>query len=151
MEEMYDSTLGQRLAVCKANRGTLFIYAIPGLVVAFWLISGIKIGLEAGTLSRSITIIIILALVMVLCFLPVVFRSRDRAEIFENGFRFNGQEYLIAECENITIQHRGNAYIRLLDKTIVTFRYRGGQVRLATRTLRDFSQQLRRCYDGGGV
>jgi len=40
---------------------------------------------------------------------------------------------------------------RLLDKTVVTFRYQGGTVRLATRTLRDFSAQLRRCYGGGGV
>ena len=31
MEEMYDPTLGRRLAVCKANPGTLFIFAIPGL------------------------------------------------------------------------------------------------------------------------
>ena len=151
MEEMYDPTLGRWLAVCKANRGTLFIFAIPGLVVAFWLIAGIKIGLEAGTLSTSgsITMVCILALATVLCFVPVVLRARDRAEFFAKGFRFNGQEYMIADCEDITIQHRGSAYIRLLDKTVVTFQYQGRRVRLATRTLRDFSQQLRRCYSSG--
>ena len=151
MEEMYDSTLGRRLAVCKANPGTLFIFAIPGFVVAFWLISGVKIGLEAGTMSTSgnITMVCILALVMALCFLPVILRARDRAEFFEKGFRFNGQEYVIADCKDISIQHRGSAYIRLLDKTVVTFQYQGSRVRLATRTLRDFSQQLRLCYSDG--
>ena len=53
MEEMYDPTLGRRLAVCKANPGTLFIFAIPGLIVTFWLIAGVKVALEAGTLSNS--------------------------------------------------------------------------------------------------
>lgn len=153
MEEAYDPTLGRRLAVCRANPGTLFIFAIPGLVVAFWLISGVKVGLEAGTMftSGSVIMVCILALLMVLCFLPVVLRARDRAELFERGFRFNGREYLIVDCEDITIQHRGSAYIRLLDRTVVTFRYQGKQMRLATRTLRDFSQQLRQCYAGGGV
>lgn len=151
MEEMYDSTLGRRLAVCKANLGTLFIFAIPGLIVAFWLISGIRIGLEAGTMSNSgnVTMVCILALMMVLCFLPVMLRARDRAEFFEKGFRFNNQEFVIADCMDITIQHRGSAYIRLLDKTVVTFQYQGRRVRLATRTLRDFSQQLHRCYGNG--
>ena len=151
MEEMYDSTLGRRLAVCRANPGTLFIFAIPGLVAAFWLVSGIKVGLEAGTISTSggMTMVCILALMMVLCFLPVVFRARDRAEFFERGFRFNGQEYVIADCDDITIRHRGSAYIRLLDKTVVTFQYQGKRVRLATRTLQDFSQQLRQCYSSG--
>ncbi len=151
MEEMYDSTLGRRLAVCKANLGTLFIFAIPGLIVAFWLISGIRIGLEAGTMSNSgnVTMVCILALVMALCFLPVMLRARDRAEFFEKGFRFNNQEFVIADCKDITIQHRGSAYIRLLDKTVVTFQYQGRRVRLATRTLRDFSQQLHRCYGNG--
>ena len=151
MEEMYDPTLGRRLAVCKANRGTLFIFAIPGLVVLFWLISGVMVGLEAGTLSTSgsVTMVCILAVATVLCFLPVVLRARDRAEFFEKGFRFNGKEFVLADCENVTIQHRGNAYIRLLDKTVVTFQYRGKRVRLATRTLRDFSEQLRRCYSRG--
>lgn len=151
MEETYDSTLGRRLAVCRANLGTLFIFAIPGLVVAFWLISGVKIGLEAGTMSNSgsVTMVCLLMLVMALCFLPVILRARDRAEFFERGFRFNGQEYVIAECEDIKVQHRGSAYIRLLDKTVVTFRYQGRQVRLATRTLRDFSQQLYLCYGDG--
>lgn len=153
MNEAYDPTLGRRLAVCRANPGTLFIFAIPGLVVAFWLVAGVKVGLEAGTMSNSgnVTMVCILALVMVLCFLPVILRARDRAEFFERGFRFNSREYMIADCENITIQHRGSAYIRLLDKTVVTFQYQGDRVRLATRTLRDFSQQLRQCYDGGGV
>ena len=148
---MYDSTLGRRLAVCKANLGTLFIFAIPGLIVAFWLISGIRIGLEAGTMSNSgnVTMVCILALVMALCFLPVMLRARDRAEFFEKGFRFNNQEFVIADCKDITIQHRGSAYIRLLDKTVVTFQYQGRRVRLATRTLRDFSQQLHRCYGNG--
>ena len=151
MEEMYDSTLGRRLAVCKANLGTLFIFAIPGLIVAFWLISGIRIGLEAGTMSNSgnVTMVCILALMMVLCFLPVMLRARDRAEFFEKGFRFNNQEFVIADCMDITIQHRGSAYIRLLDKTVVIFQYQGRRVRLATRTLRDFSQQLHRCYGNG--
>lgn len=151
MEEMYDSTLGRRLAVCKANLGTLFIFAIPGLIVAFWLISGIRIGLEAGTMSNSgnVTMVCILALMMVLCFLPVMLRARDRAEFFEKGFRFNNQEFVITDCMDITIQHRGSAYIRLLDKTVVTFQYQGRRVRLATRTLRDFSQQLHRCYGNG--
>ena len=151
MEEMYDPILGPRLAVCRANPGTLFIFAIPGLVVAFWLIAGVKIGLDAGTLSTSgsITMVCILALVTVLCFVPVALRARDRAEFFQKGFRFNGREYLLADCEDITIQHRGSAYIRLLDKTVVTFQYQGRRVRLATRTLRDFSQQLRRCYSSG--
>ena len=151
MEEMYDSTLGRRLAVCKANLGTLFIFAIPGLIVAFWLISGIRIGLEAGTMSNSgnVTMVCILALVMALCFLPVMLRARDRAEFFEKGFRFNNQEFVIADCKDITIEHRGSAYIRLLDKTVVTFQYQGRRVRLATRTLRDFSQQLHRCYGNG--
>lgn len=151
MEEMYDPTLGRRLAVCKANLGTLFIFAIPGLIVAFWLISGIRIGLEAGTMSNSgnVTMVCILALMMVLCFLPVMLRARDRAEFFEKGFRFNNQEFVIADCMDITIQHRGSAYIRLLDKTVVTFQYQGRRVRLATRTLRDFSQQLHRCYGNG--
>lgn len=151
MEEIYDPTLGRRLAVCRAALGTLSIFAIPGLIVAFWLVSGVKVGLEAGTMSTSgsVTMVCILALVMVLCFLPVILRARDRAEFFERGFRFNGQEYMIADCEDITVQHRGSAYIRLLDKTVVTFQYRGRRVRLATRTLRDFSQQLYRCYSSG--
>ena len=38
---------------------------------------------------------------------------------------------------------------RLLDKTVVTFQHQGRRVRLATRTLRDFSQQLRQCYSSG--
>lgn len=151
MDENYDSVLGQRLADCRPHPGTLFLFAIPGLVVLFWLVSGVKIALEAGTLSASMTMVCILALLAVLLLLPVVFRARDKAELFERGFRFNGQEYLTAECGDFTIQHRGSAYIRLLDKTVVTFRYQGGTVRLATRTLRDFSQQLRRCYGGGGV
>lgn len=151
LDEMNDPTLGRRLAVCKANPGTLFIFAIPGLIVAFWLITGVKVALEAGTLSNSgsVTIVCILVLVMVLCFLPVLVRARDRAEFFERGFRFNGREYMIADCEDITIQHRGSAYIRLLDKTVVTFQHQGKRVRLATRTLRDFSQQLRQCYSSG--
>ena len=153
MEEMYDPTLGRRLAVCKANPGTLFIFAIPGLIVTFWLIAGVRVALEAGTMSNSGSIITvcILVLLMVLCFLPVLVRARDRAEFFERGFRFKGREYAIADCKDIAIQHRGSAYIRLLDKTVVTFQYRGGPVRLATRTLRNFSAQLRRCYGGGGV
>lgn len=148
---MYDPTLGRRLAVCKANPGTLFIFAIPGLIVTFWLIAGVKVALEAGTISNSgsITTVCILVLLMVLCFLPVLVRARDRAEFFERGFRFNGREYMIADCKDITIQHRGSAYIRLLDKTVVTFQHQGKQVRLATRTLRDFSQQLRQCYSSG--
>ena len=148
LDEMNDPTLGRRLAVCKANPGTLFIFAIPGLIVAFWLIAGVKVALEAGTLSNSgsVTVVCILVLVMVLCFLPVLVRARDRAEFFERGFRFNGREYMIADCRDITIQHRGSAYIRLLDKTSVTFQYQGRRVRLATRTLRDFSQQLHLCY-----
>lgn len=148
---MNDPTLGRRLAVCKANPGTLFIFAIPGLIVAFWLIAGVKVALEAGTLSNSgsVTVVCILVLVMVLCFLPVLVRARDRAEFFERGFRFNGREYMIADCRDITIQHRGSAYIRLLDKTVVTFQHQGRRVRLATRTLRDFSQQLRQCYSSG--
>ena len=151
LDEMNDPTLGRRLAVCKANPGTLFIFAIPGLIVAFWLITGVKVALEAGTLSNSgsVTIVCILVLVMVLCFLPVLVRARDRAEFFERGFRFNGREYMIADCKDITIQHRGSAYIRLLDKTVVTFQHQGKRVRLATRTLRDFSQQLRQCYSSG--
>ena len=151
MDEMNDPTLGRRLAVCKANPGTLFIFAIPGLIVAFWLIAGVKVALEAGTLSNSgsVTVVCILVLVMVLCFLPVLVRARDRAEFFERGFRFNGREYMIADCRDITIQHRGSAYIRLLDKTVVTFQHQGRRVRLATRTLRDFSQQLRQCYSSG--
>ena len=151
MDEMNDPTLGRRLAVCKANPGTLFIFAIPGLIVAFWLIAGVKVALEAGTLSNSggVTVVCILVLLMVLCFLPVLVRARDRAEFFERGFRFNGREYMIADCKDITIQHRGSAYIRLLDKTVVTFQHQGKQVRLATRTLRDFSQQLRQCYSSG--
>lgn len=151
MKETYDSALGQRLAVCRANPGTLFIFAIPGIVVAFWLISGVKVGLDAGTMSTSgsVTMVCILTLVMVLCFLPVILRARDRAEFFERGFRFNGQAYVIADCEDIKVQHRGSAYIRLLDGTVVTFRYQGRQVRLATRTLRDFSQQLYLCYGDG--
>ena len=151
LDEMNDPTLGRRLAVYKANPGTLFIFAIPGLIVAFWLITGVKVALEAGTLSNSgsVTIVCILVLVMVLCFLPVLVRARDRAEFFERGFRFNGREYMIADCEDITIQHRGSAYIRLLDKTVVTFQHQGKRVRLATRTLRDFSQQLRQCYSSG--
>ena len=51
MDENYDSVLGQRLAVCRPHPGTLFLFAIPGLVVLFWLVSGVKIALEAGTLS----------------------------------------------------------------------------------------------------
>lgn len=151
MEEMYSPTLGRRLAVCRAHPGTLLIFAIPGLVAAFWLISGVKVALEAGTMSASGNKIAlcVLALVTALCFLPVVLRARDRAEFFERGFRFNGREYAIADCEDITIQHRGSAYIRLLDKTVVTFQYQGRRVRLATRTLRDFSQQLHRCYGSG--
>ena len=151
LDEMNDPTLGRRLAVCKANPGTLFIFAIPGLIVAFWLIAGVKVALEAGTLSNSgsVTVVCILVLVMVLCFLPVLVRARDRAEFFERGFRFNGREYMIADCRDITIQHRGSAYIRLLDKTVVTFQHQGKRVRLATRTLRDFSQQLRQCYSSG--
>ncbi len=151
LDEMNDPTLGRRLAVCKANPGTLFIFAIPGLIVAFWLIAGVKVALEAGTLSNSgsVTVVCILVLVMVLCFLPVLVRARDRAEFFERGFRFNGREYMIADCRDITIQHRGSAYIRLLDKTVVTFQHQGRRVRLATRTLRDFSQQLRQCYSSG--
>ena len=151
MEEMYDPTLGRRLAVCKANPGTLFIFAIPGLIVTFWLIAGVKVALEAGTMSNSgsITTVCILVLLMVLCFQPVLVRARDRAEFFERGFRFKGREYVIADCKDIAIQHRGSAYIRLLDKTVVTFQYQGGRVRLATRTLRDFSQQLRQCYSSG--
>lgn len=151
LDEMNDPTLGRRLAVCKANPGTLFIFAIPGLIVAFWLIAGVKVALEAGTLSNSgsVTVVCILVLVMVLCFLPVLVRARDRAEFFERGFRFNGREYMIADCKDITIQHRGSAYIRLLDKTVVTFQHQGRRVRLATRTLRDFSQQLRQCYSSG--
>lgn len=151
LDEMNDPTLGRRLAVCKANPGTLFIFAIPGLIVAFWLIAGVKVALEAGTLSNSgsVTVVCILVLVMILCFLPVLVRARDRAEFFERGFRFNGREYMIADCRDITIQHRGSAYIRLLDKTVVTFQHQGRRVRLATRTLRDFSQQLRQCYSSG--
>ena len=151
LDEMNDPTLGRRLAVCKANPGTLFIFAIPGLIVAFWLIAGVKVALEAGTLSNSgsVTVVCILVLLMVLCFLPVLVRARDRAEFFERGFRFNGREYMIADCRDITIQHRGSAYIRLLDKTVVTFQHQGRRVRLATRTLRDFSQQLRQCYSSG--
>ena len=151
LDEMNDPTLGRRLAVCKANPGTLFIFAIPGLIVAFWLIAGVKVALEAGTLSNSgsVTVVCILVLVMILCFLPVLVRARDRAEFFERGFRFNGREYMIADCKDITIQHRGSAYIRLLDKTVVTFQHQGKQVRLATRTLRDFFQQLRQCYSSG--
>lgn len=151
LDEMNDPTLGRRLVVCKANPGTLFIFAIPGLIVAFWLIAGVKVALEAGTLSNSgsVTVVCILVLVMVLCFLPVLVRARDRAEFFERGFRFNGREYMIADCRDITIQHRGSAYIRLLDKTVVTFQHQGRRVRLATRTLRDFSQQLRQCYSSG--
>lgn len=151
LDEMNDPTLGRRLAVCKANPGTLFIFAIPGLIVAFWLIAGVKVALEAGTLSNSgsVTVVCILVLVMILCFLPVLVRARDRAEFFERGFRFNGREYMIADCKDITIQHRGSAYIRLLDKTVVTFQHQGRRVRLATRTLRDFSQQLRQCYSSG--
>ena len=151
LDEMNDPTLGRRLAVCKANPGTLFIFAIPGLIVTFWLIAGVKVALEAGTISNSgsITTVCILVLLMVLCFLPVLVRARDRAEFFERGFRFNGREYMIADCKDITIQHRGSAYIRLLDKTVVTFQHQGKQVRLATRTLRDFSQQLRQCYSSG--
>ena len=151
LDEMNDPTLGRRLAVCKANPGTLFIFAIPGLIVTFWLIAGVKVALEAGTLSNSgsVTVVCILVLVMVLCFLPVLVRARDRAEFFERGFRFNGREYMIADCRDITIQHRGSAYIRLLDKTVVTFQHQGRRVRLATRTLRDFSQQLRQCYSSG--
>ena len=151
MEKMYDPTLGRRLAVCKANPGTLFIFAIPGLIVTFWLIAGVKVALEAGTISNSgsITTVCILVLLMVLCFLPVLVRARDRAEFFEGGFRFKGREYVIADCKDIAIQHRGSAYIRLLDKTVVTFQYQGRRVRLATRTLRDFSQQLHRCYGSG--
>ena len=121
---MYDPTLGRRLAVCKANPGTLFIFAIPGLIVTFWLIAGVKVALEAGTMSNSgsITTVCILVLLMVLCFLPVLVRARDRAEFFERGFRFKGREYVIADCKDIAIQHRGSAYIRLLDKTVVTDR-----------------------------
>ena len=150
---MYDPTLGRRLTVCKANPGTLFIFAIPGLIVTFWLIAGVKVALEAGTMSNSgsITTVCILVLLMVLCFLPVLVRARDRAEFFERGFRFKGREYAIANCKDIAIQHRGSAYIRLLDKTVVLFQYQEEPVRLATRTLRDFSAQLRRCYGGGGV
>ena len=99
--------------------------------------------------SGNVTMVCILALVMALCFLPVMLRARDRAEFFEKGFRFNNQEFVIADCKDITIQHRGSAYIRLLDKTVVTFQYQGRRVRLATRTLRDFSQQLHRCYGNG--
>lgn len=153
MEDVFDPVLGRRLAVCGPSAGTLFIFAVPGLITAFWLVSGIKIALEAGTLSASgsITMICALTLITVLLFLPVVFRARDKAELFEKGFRFNGREYLTAQCGDFTIQHRGSAYIRLLDKTVVTFRCQGEPVRLATRTLRDFSAQLRRCYGGGGV
>ena len=146
-----DPVLGRRLAVCRPHGGTLFLFAVPGLIVVFWLVSGIKVALEAGTLSEGMTMICILALLAVLLFVPVVLRARDRAELFEKGFRFNGREFLLAECGAFTIQHRGSAYIRLLDKTVVTFQYRGGPVRLATRTLRNFSAQLRRCYGGGGV
>ena len=54
--------------------------------------------MEAGTLSNSgsVTVVCILVLLMVLCFLPVLVRARDRAEFFERGFRFNGREYMIA-------------------------------------------------------
>lgn len=151
MDEMYDPNLGRRLAVCKANFGTLFIFSIPALIVAFWLIYGIKICLELGTITTrgNMTMFGILVLAMVLCSLPVVLRARDRAEFYEKGFRFNGQEYLIADCQGFTIQHHGSAYIRLLDKTVVIFQYQGKRVRLATRTLRDFSQQLHMCYSNG--
>ena len=97
----------------------------------------------------SLTVVCILAMATVLCFLPVMLRARDRAEFFERGFRFNGRAYVIADCKDITIQHRGSAYIRLLDKTSVTFQYQGRRVRLATRTLQDFSQQLHLCYGSG--
>lgn len=146
-----DPILGRRLAVCRPHGGTLFLFAVPGLIVVFWLVSGIKIALEAGTLSEGMTMICILALLAVLLFVPVVLRARDSAELFEKGFRFNGREFLLAQCGDFSIQHRGSAYIRLLDKTVVTFQYWGGPVRLATRTLRNFSAQLRRCYGGGGV
>ena len=151
MEEMYDPTLGRRLAVCKASLGTLFIFAIPALIVALWLISGVTVALEAGTMSTSgsVTMVCILALVMVLCLVPVILRARDRAEFFEKGFRFKGHEYVIADCSDITIQHRGSPYIRLLDKTVVTFQYQGKRARLATRTLRDLSKQLHQCYGSG--
>lgn len=153
MDDTYDSVLGQRLAVCKPSGGTLFIFAIPGLIAAFWLVAGFKIALEMGNLTDSgnVKMFCILALITVLLFAPVVLRVKDKAELYEKGFRFNGQEFLLAECGDFTIQHQGSAYIRLLDKTVVRFQYQGGTVRLATRTLRDFSAQLRRCYGGGGV
>lgn len=151
MDELFDPALGRRLAVCKAHPGTLFLFAIPAMVTAFWLIAGVKIALEAGTLERSMTAVCVLALLTALLLLPVVFRARDRAEFFEGGFRFNGREFLLPECGDFSIEHRGSAYIRLLDKTVVKFQHRGEPVRLATRTLRDFSVQLRRCYGGGGV
>ena len=151
LEEAYDPNLGRRLAVCRPHPGVLFLFAVPGLVTAFWLVSGVKIALEAGTLSQSMTMVWILALAAAGLFTPVILRARDRAEIFQRGFRFNGREYLIAQCGDIAVQHRGSAYIRLLDKTVVTFQYQGEPVRLATRTLRDFSAQLRRHYGGGGV
>ena len=55
MEDLYDPVLGRRLAVCRAHPGVLFLFAVPGLVTAFWLISGVKIALDAGTLSQGIT------------------------------------------------------------------------------------------------
>ena len=121
--------------------------------MAFWLVAGLKIALEMGNLTASgnVRMFCILALIMALLFVPVVFRARDKAELYEKGFWFNGQEYLIAECGDFTIQHRGSAYIRLLDRTVVSFQYQGGTVRLATRTLRDFSAKLRQCYGSGGV
>ena len=151
MEDMYDPVLGRRLAVCRAHPGVLLLFAVPGLVTAFWLISGVKIALDVGTLSQGMTMVWILALLTAALLFPVVLRARDRAELFERGFRFNGREYLTARCGDFTIQHRGSAYIRLLDKTVVLFQYQEEPVRLATRTLRDFSAQRRRCYGGGGV
>lgn len=151
MEETFDAALGRRLAVCTPSPGTLLLFALPGLFTAFCLVSGVKIALDAGTLAQSTTALCALTLAAVLLLPPVVLRARDRAELFEGGFRFNGREYRLAGCEDFAVQHRGSAYIRLLDKTVVTFRYRGEPVRLATRTLRDFSAQLRRCYGGGGV
>ena len=99
--------------------------------------------------SGSITTVCILVLLMVLCFLPVLVRARDRAEFFERGFRFKGRDYVIVDCKDTAIQHRASACIRLLDKTVVTFQYQGRRVRLATWTLRDSSQQLHRCYGSG--
>ena len=90
MEDMYDPVLGRRLAVCRAHPGVLLLFAVPGLVTAFWLISGVKIALDVGTLSQGMTMVWILALLTAALLFPVVLRARDRAELFERGFRFNG-------------------------------------------------------------